>query len=77
MKKMLRMPWTPKRNNLKHDLERENLSSWNRSSEKKSKDLDFAESKGTWVLSFTHGTMIVVWKMMNLMKVTHANYEMN
>ena len=31
---------------LKHDPERENLSSRNPSSEKKSKDVDFAESKG-------------------------------
>lgn len=62
---------------LKHDLERENLSSKNSSSEKKSKDVDFVESKGIWVLSFTHGTMIVVRKVMNLVKGTLVKCEMN
>ena len=58
---------------LKHDLERENnVSSRNPSSEKKSKDVDFVESKGTWVLSFTQGTMLVVLKVINLVKGTLA-----
>ena len=59
--------------NLQHDLERENLSSRNPSSEKKTKDVDLAESKGIWVLCFTHGTMIVVWKVMKLVKHSLAN----
>ena len=62
---------------VKHDLERENLSSRNPSSEKKSKDVDLAESKGIWVLSFTHGTLIVVRKVINLVKGTLAKCEMN
>ncbi|XP_068723915.1 protein FAM133-like [Montipora capricornis] len=62
---------------LKDDLERGNLSSRNPSSEKKAKDVDFVESKGTWLLSFMHGTMIVVWKVINLVKGTLASYEMN
>ena len=62
---------------LQHDLERENVSSRNPSSEKKSKDVDIVESKGTWILSFTHGTMIVVWKVINLVKGTLAKCEMN
>ena len=61
---------------LQRDLERENLSSRNASSEKKSKDVDLAESKGIWVVSFTHGTMMVVWKVMKLVKRSLANYCM-